>query len=76
MSETLAIRIPRQLKEAMKRLSKTINWPEEIRAFIENRIREAEAEENMNRVIELLKQTRGVEQGFSAEVVRKDRDSR
>jgi len=40
MSSTLTIRIPRELKERMKKLP--VKWSEEIRLFIEERVRHLE----------------------------------
>ncbi len=60
----------------MRRLSASVDWPKEIRAFIEERIKRAKAEENLMKVIELLRGTGSVEKGLAAKVVRDDRDSR
>ena len=40
MSSTFTIRIPRELKERMKRLP--VEWSEEIRLFIEERVKHLE----------------------------------
>ena len=40
MSSTFTIRIPRELKERMKKLS--VKWSEEIRLFIEERVKHLE----------------------------------
>jgi len=40
MSSTLTIRIPRELKERMKKLP--VKWSEEIRLFIEKRVKHLE----------------------------------
>ncbi|RJS83152.1 hypothetical protein CW706_06290 [Candidatus Bathyarchaeota archaeon] len=40
MSSTFTIRIPRELKERMKNLS--VKWSEEIRLFIEERVKHLE----------------------------------
>jgi len=40
MSSTLTIRIPRELKERMKKLP--VKWSEEIRLFIEERVKHLE----------------------------------
>ena len=43
MSDVLTIRVPKELKERMRRLDN--GWSEEIRAFIEERIRQLELAE-------------------------------
>ena len=75
MSETIAVKVSKELKEKMRRLRDRVDWPNEIRRFIEERIRREEAEENLKQVIELLKRTKGgVERGFAVTVVREDRE--
>jgi len=76
MSEVFAVKLPKNLKEAMRRVSGEVNWPEEIRGFIQRRVSEAEAEENMRKVLVMLQGTGSVEKGFAAGVVREDRESR
>jgi predicted DNA-binding protein len=43
LSDVLTIRVPKELKERMRRLDN--GWSEEIRAFIEERIRQLELAE-------------------------------
>ncbi|AMM53282.1 type II toxin-antitoxin system VapB family antitoxin [Pyrococcus kukulkanii] len=70
----LSIRIPDDLKEKMKEFD--INWSEEIRKFIKERIEYEERKRTLEKALELLKNTPGsVERGFSARAVREDRDS-
>ncbi|MEM4676162.1 MAG: hypothetical protein QXM12_07730 [Nitrososphaerota archaeon] len=52
-----------------------VNWSEEIRRFIIQRVEEEERRENLERALEMLKGRKGVERGFSALSVRDDRDS-
>jgi len=75
MSETIAIKIPPELKKKIKQLKNKVNWPEEIRLFIKRRIREIEAEESMSKILEEIKSTSGVPKGFSVSSVREDRES-
>jgi len=53
------------------------NWNEETRRFAEEKIRELEAYENFQRVLEELEKKAGwnVPKGFSQQSVREDRDS-
>ncbi len=48
MSEVVSVRVPRELKEKMKRYR--IDWSEEIRRFIEERIRLLELLEVLDEV--------------------------
>jgi len=40
MSSTFTVRIPRELKEKMKKLP--VEWSEEVRSFIEERVKQLE----------------------------------
>jgi|YelNatPaOPRAMG01_1025707.scaffolds.fasta_scaffold418820_2 hypothetical protein len=75
MSETIAVKIPAELKRKVKQLKDKVDWPEEIRLFIKRRIKEIEAEENMNRICEEIRRTGSVPKGFSKSSVREDRES-
>jgi hypothetical protein len=60
----------------MERYRDRVDWPEEVRRFIELRVKKLEAEENFERVLEELKGASwSVPKGFSAKCVREDRDS-
>jgi hypothetical protein len=50
-----SVKVRRELKEKMERYRDRVDWPEEVRRFIELRVRELEAEENFERVLEELK---------------------
>ena len=49
------VNISRELKEKMDRYRGRVNWAEEIRKFIEEKVRELEAEENFKRILNELK---------------------
>ena len=73
----VSFRVRRELKEKMERFRDRVNWAEELSRFVEERVRELEAEENMERIIaELEKIPVEVPAGFSKAAVREDRDSR
>ncbi len=76
MSETVAVKIPKRLKERMRQLRGKVDWPSEIRAFVEDRARQSEANERMQEVMTLLRKTPQVSKGFGEASVREDRDSR
>ena len=70
----VSVRVSKELKEKMKKYD--INWSEEIRKAIIERISEierAKAAEEISKMIEGLPKA---ETGFSVKSVREDRDSR
>jgi hypothetical protein len=72
----VSFRVDRKIKEKMEKYKGKINWAEELRRFIEAKIRELEAEENLRRIIsELEKMPFKTPSGFSRASVREDRDS-
>lgn len=75
MSEIVAVKVPKHIKDAMRRLKDKIKWSEEIRAFIEDKVREAKSEENMKDVMEMLRETKEATRGSAAKSIREDRDS-
>ena len=75
MSVVISVRVPRRLKEEMDKLSGYVNWSEEIRRFLEERVRELRRKrvlEEARRVIERLPEAPS---GTAAGYVREDRDS-
>jgi len=76
MSEVVSFKVSRDLKRKMEMYRDRINWNEELRRFVEEKIRELEAYENLQRVLEELeKASWSVPKGFSQQSVREDRDS-
>ena len=71
----VSIRVPKELKEKMDRFRDRVDWAEEIRRFIEERVRELEREEVLRKVKELLRDLPTQSRGFAAKLVREDRDS-
>ena len=72
----VSFKVRREIKEKMRRYRDRVNWAEELRRFVEERIRELEAEENIGKVVrELEKVPVGVSKGFASSLVREDRDS-
>jgi len=72
----VSIRIKKELKEKMLKYKDQVNWAEEIRRFIEKRIEELEAEENIHKIIKALERASwSLPEGYSARCVREDRDS-
>ncbi|WP_054856766.1 hypothetical protein [Vulcanisaeta sp. JCM 16159] len=76
MSSVVSFKVRREIKEKMERFKDRVNWAEELRRFVEERIRELEAEENIKRVVEELEKIPiSVPRGFSVSSVREDRNS-
>ncbi|MBO3753698.1 MAG: CopG family transcriptional regulator [Candidatus Brockarchaeota archaeon] len=75
MSEIIAVKVSRELKKKMKTLKKEVNWPEEIRRFIEAKVREVEAKKTIERITREIENTEGVPKGFVVKLVREDRES-
>jgi len=75
VSAIVSFRVPKELKEKMDQLRGYINWCEELRKFVERRIKEFEQEkaiENLEGIIRSLPQT---PLGTAVKYVREDRDS-
>ncbi len=76
MSAVVSFKVRREIKEKMDRYRDRVNWAEELRRFVEERIRQLEAEENLKAVIEELEKIPvHAPKGFSTTSVREDRDS-
>jgi len=76
MSEVVSFKVSRNLKRKMEMYRDRVNWAEELRRFVEEKIRELEAYENFQKVLdELEKAPWSVPKGFSQRSVREDRDS-
>lgn len=74
VKQVVSLRVPRELKKRMKSID--INWSEEIREFIEARVREHKKKKAIEGIDEMLKNIKKVEMGTAAKYVREDRDSR
>jgi len=75
LSVTVSFRVPRDLKRKMDELRGILNWSEELRRFVESRIREFEqvkAIEEFERVVESIPVS---PKGTAVRYVREDRDS-
>ena len=71
-STVITIRIPRELKEKMKKIN--INWSEEIRRFIEEKIRSYELLETFEKIRRRAKKRKV--RVDSTVLIREDRDRR
>jgi hypothetical protein len=72
----VSVKVKKEIKEKMLKYKEKVNWAEEIRKFIEMKIREIEAEENIKRVCEILSKIESrAPKGSSVEMIREGRDS-
>ncbi|MEM2854891.1 MAG: CopG family transcriptional regulator [Desulfurococcaceae archaeon] len=71
----VSVRVPKELKKKMDLLKPNINWSEEIRKFIEEKIREWERLKVIEEVEDLIKTLPEVPRGTITSYVRGDRDS-
>lgn len=67
------MRVPKELKRMMKEVD--INWSEEIRKFIEKRVREYKRLKALEEIDSLLSDIPEAEVGTAESYVREDRDS-
>ncbi len=75
MSEVVSFKVPKEVREKMRKYSKVVKWSEELRNYVIERIRAIEREENLSKVMEIIESTRKVPEGFSLESIREDRES-
>ncbi|MEM0496104.1 MAG: hypothetical protein QXE95_01360 [Candidatus Nitrosocaldus sp.] len=71
--EVISIRVPKRLKEMMKEVD--IDWSEEIRRFIEAKVKEHRKRLAVEEVEDMLDGIKGAERGTAERYVREDRDS-
>jgi len=68
----IAVRIPKRLKEELEELG--IDYAEEIRRFLEQRVREEKAKRLLKEVEEIVRSVPRIRGNLAAEFVREDRD--
>jgi len=71
--EVISFRIPSELKKEMKKID--INWSEEIRKFIEAKVREYKRKKALEEIDAMLENLPRTEKGTARKYVREDRDS-
>jgi len=74
MSVVVCVRIPRELRERMRRLG-DVNWSDVIRRFIEETVSRYEFEEAVRRVEEDLRDVPELPPGTVSRWIRVDRES-
>jgi hypothetical protein len=70
----VSVKVSEKTKKQMEELKDKIEWPAEIRAFIESRLEQARRDEALERVERMLKNQPKVERGTASKLVREDRD--
>ena len=71
--DVISFRIPAELKQRLKEVD--LNWSEEVRKFIEARVREYKRENALREIDALLKDVPSPGSGTASRYVREDRES-
>lgn len=71
----VSVKVSQKTKKEMEELKEKVEWPAEIRKFIESRLEKARREESIEHVENVLGSLPGVKHGTSSRLVREDRDS-
>jgi len=71
--EVVSFRIPKELKKSMKEVG--INWSEEVRKFIEAKVREYKRKKALEEIDTMLANLPKTKKGTARKYVREDRDS-
>ncbi len=76
MSEVISFKVKREIKREMEKLKNEVNWPDELRKFVELKIREVKARKSKERIKERLRAASwSSPRGTSEALMRGDRDS-
>ena len=75
MSVVISVRVPRRLKEEMDKLSSHVNWSEEIRRFLEERVKELRRKRVLEEARKIIDSLSELSPGTATGYVREDRDS-
>jgi len=70
----VSVKVSPRTKKEMEKLRDSIEWPKEIREFIESRLEQAKRKETLEHAERMLKSTHQVPKGTSVKLVREDRD--
>ena len=71
----VSVKVSSKTKKEMNQLRNKVEWPSEIRNFIEGRLERARREETIERVEKILKNLPEVKPGTASRLLREDRDS-
>ena len=72
----MSVKVSDKTKKEMEEFKEKIEWPSEIRNFIEGRLERAKREETVERVERALRGLPEAKSGTASRLVREDRDSR
>ncbi len=75
MSVTVSFRVSKELKKKMDELRGIINWSDELRKFVERRIKEYEQIKAIEELDALVRRLPEAPRGTATRYVREDRDS-
>jgi len=70
----VSVKVSPEVKKEMEKTAQKIEWPEEIRKFIESRLEQARREESIARVEKILKNVPSAPSGTASRLLREDRD--
>lgn len=77
MSEVVSFKVKKEIKEKMVKYKDRVNWADELRKFVEEKIKQLEAEENFEMILKELEKSKwSIPDNFSINLVRECRDSR
>ncbi len=71
--EIVSFRVPKKLKEKMKEVD--VNWSEEVRGFIERKVKEYMRKKALDEIETMLSGLPLAKKGTAESYVREDRDS-
>ena len=71
--EIVSFRVPKKLKEKMKEVD--VNWSEEVRGFIERKVKEYMRKKALDEIETMLSGLPPAKKGTAESYVREDRDS-
>lgn len=74
MSVVISVRIPKELKEKLDSLRDIVNWSEEIRNFLERRVREYYKKRVIEEVHQVIERFPECPTGTAVKYIREDRD--
>lgn len=71
----LTVKVPEEIKDKMRRTGDKVDWPREIRSFIEDKIEELERRERVEKVEQMLVDLPTQAKGTASKLLRYRRDS-
>ena len=75
MGNVISVRVPPEIKREMDKLKGEVNWSEEIREFIKNKIEECKKRKVLQEVVAYIQALPTAPRGTARRLVREDRDS-